>query len=162
MKISIVYFSSTGKTEAMANVIAEGIKTASSAIEVGLFKVNEVDVDFVNESKAVIFGSPDYFAAESWQMKQWLDTCPCKMAGKLGAAFCTANFPQGGADIAIQSILTQILVKGMLVYSGGTSYGLPFIHLGPIGLRDSFEGDKELFSVFGQRIAGKALELFEK
>lgn len=162
MKISIIYFSSTGKTASMAGVIAAGIKKASADIEVGIFPLDSVDVDFVNSSAAVIFGTPDYYAAESWQLKQWLDTCPCALGGKLGGAYCTANFKQGGADVAIQSVLTQVLVKGMLIYSSGTSLGLPFIHLGPIALKDSLEQDKELFNIYGERFAGKALELFRQ
>lgn len=160
MKISIVYFSATGKTAAMAEEIAVGIKNASPDIELGLFPLDSVDVDFINDSAAVIFGTPDYYAAEAWQIKQWLDTCPCALGGKLGGAFCTANFKQGGADVAIQSVLTQVLVKGMLIYSGGTALGLPFIHLGPIALKDSAEQDKELFRIYGERFAKKALELF--
>ncbi len=159
MKISIVYFSSTGRTERMANVIAEGMKKAGD-VEVGIFPIDALDVDFVNDSAAVIVGTPDYYAAEAWQVKQWLDTCPCKLGGKMGGAFCTANFKQGGADVAIQSVLTQMLVKGMLIYSSGTHLGLPFIHLGPVCLKDSEEDDKALFDTYGQRFAAKAIELF--
>lgn len=161
MKVSIVYFSASGRTAAMADVIAEGMKKAAADLEVGIFSLDNVDVDFVNDSAAVIFGTPDYYASEAWQLTQWLDTCPCKLGGKLGGAYCTANFKQGGADVAIQSVLTQILTKGMLVYSSGTQFGLPFIHLGPIALKDSVEEDKELFDVYGQRFAAKAVELFK-
>jgi NAD(P)H dehydrogenase (quinone) len=166
MKISVIYFSSTGRTSTMAEEIKTGILAASGDIEVGLFPIseltsyNEDNIAFVNDSAAVIVGSPDYYAAESWQLKQWLDTCPCKLAGKLAGAYATANFLQGGADVAIQSILTQLLVKGTLVYSSGTAQGLPFIHLGPICLKDGEEAAKPLFQTYGQRFAAKALELF--
>ena len=52
------------------------------------------------------------------------------------------------------------MVDGMLVYSGGGSFCKPYIHLGPVALRDTFEEGRELFVTFGRRIAGKGLELF--
>ena len=117
MKISIVYFSSTGRTAKMAEEIKKGIAAASADIEVGLFPIteltsyNEEHIAFVNDSAAVIVGTPDYYASEANQLKTWLDTCPCKLADKLCGAYATANFLQGGADVAIQSVLTQLLVK---------------------------------------------------
>jgi NAD(P)H dehydrogenase (quinone) len=166
MKISIVYFTSTGRTSAMAEEIKKGIATTDETIEVGLFPItelttyNEDNIAFVNDSAAVIVGTPDYYAAEANQLKTWLDTCPCKLADKLCGAFATANFLQGGADIAIQSVLTQILVKGAVVYSSGTAQGLPFIHLGPVCLKGQEEAAAELFQTYGARFAAKAKELF--
>ncbi len=166
MKISVVYFTSTGRTAAMAEEIKKGIAAASADIEVGLFPIteltnyNEDNIAFVNDSSAVIVGTPDYYAAEANQLKTWLDTCPCKLADKLCGAYATANFLQGGGDVAIQSVLTQILVKGALIYSSGTAQGLPFIHLGPICLKGQEETAAELFQTYGTRFANKALELF--
>ena len=167
MKISIVYFTSTGRTSAMAEEIKKGIAAADASIEVGLFPISEVtsyheeNVNFVNDSAAVIIGTPDYYAAEANQLKTWLDNCPCKLADKLCGAYATANFLQGGGDIAIQSVLTQLLVKGTVVYSSGTAQGLPFIHLGPICLKGGEEEAAPLFQTYGTRFAKKALELFK-
>lgn len=166
MKISIVYFTSTGRTAAMAEEIKKGIAAADTGIEVGLFPItelttyNEDNISFVNDSAAVIVGTPDYYAAEANQLKTWLDTCPCKLADKLCGAYATANFLQGGGDVAIQSVLTQLLVKGAVIYSSGTAQGLPFIHLGPICLKDQEAAASELFQVYGTRFANKAKELF--
>ena len=168
MKLSIVYFSSSGRTAKMAEEIKAGVAAASPEIEVGIFPIteltaaaeNEDNVAFVNESAAVIVGTPDYYAAEANQLKTWLDTCPCKLADKLCGAYGTANFLQGGADVAIQSVLTQLLVKGALIYSSGVSKGLPFLHLGPVCLKDHEEEHAELFRVYGERFAAKAMELF--
>ena len=166
MKISVVYFSASGRTASMAEEIKKGILAADESIEVGLFSItdltkeNEESVAWVNESAAVILGTPDYYAAEANQVKTWLDTCPCKLSDKLCGAYATANFLQGGADIAIQSLLTQILVKGAVVYSSGTAQGLPFIHLGPVCLKGQEEAAAELFQVYGTRFANKAKELF--
>jgi NAD(P)H dehydrogenase (quinone) len=166
MKISIVYFTSTGRTASMAEEIKKGIAATDESIEVGLFPIteltpyNEENVAFVNDSAAVIVGTPDYYAAEANQLKTWLDTCPCKLADKLCGAYATANFLQGGGDVAIQSVLTQLLVKGALIYSSGTAQGLPFIHLGPICLKGQEEAASELFQTYGTRFAAKTKEIF--
>ena len=166
MKISIVYFSASGRTAKMAEEIRAGIAAASADIQVGLFPIGELTADqadnvaFVNDSAAVIVGTPDYYAAEANQLKTWLDVCPVKLADKLCGAYATANFLQGGADVAIQSVLTQLLVKGAVIYSSGVSRGLPFIHLGPICLKGGEEDAAPLFRTYGERFAAKALELF--
>lgn len=162
MKLSIIYYSQTGKTKTMAEEIAEGMKTLEN-IEVGLFPVEEIDYTFINESKAVLFGTPTYYANTCWQLKKWFDESKsCSLEGKIGGAFSTANFPQGGADTAILAIINHLMVKGMLVYSGGSALGLPYIHLGPVAFRENFEESKPLFQLFGKRIAAKCIELFAK
>ena len=98
----------------------------------------------------------------SWQMKKWFDTdWNCHLSGKLGAAFATANALHGGADLALLGLVNHMLVKGMLAYSSGAGCGRPFIHLGPVALRGELEKKKDLFVLFGKRIAEKSIELFE-
>lgn len=160
MKISILYFSQTGNTRTMAEVVAEGAR-AVPGVEVGLFPLDAIDKEFLDASKAVIFGTPTYLASTCWQWKKWFDEpAPCPLGGKLGAVFATANFAQGGADIALQTLLCHMLVKGMLVYSGGGACGSPYTHLGAVALRENFEESKAMFRIFGERVARKALELF--
>jgi NAD(P)H dehydrogenase (quinone) len=164
VKITILYVSITGNTEKVAGYIQEGICTVGD-IEVKLMnlaKEETLDLDFMNESKTVIFGTPTYVANMSWQMKKWFDTDRrCNLSGKLGAAFATANVLHGGADLALLGIINHMLVKGMLAYSSGSGCGRPFIHLGPVALRDELEKKKDLFVLFGKRIAEKSMELFE-
>ena len=164
MKISIVYHSCTGRTAAMAEIIKMGMEQVEGVeavlIPVDSFAENEeAYTKELNESVGVVFGTPDYYASESWQMKKWLDTCPVNLGGKLGGAFATSNVPQGGPVTTIESILKQLIVKGMLVYSGGTSLGKPFVHLGPIATGTELSGS-DLFPVYGKRFASKAMELF--
>ena len=165
MRITILYVSVTGNTEKVAGYIKEGICSVGD-IEVrlmNLVKKETMDKDFIESSKAVIFGTPSYVANMSWQMKKWFDTeWECNLSGKLGAAFATANCLHGGADVALLGIINHILVKGMLAYSSGVIYGPPNIHLGPVALRDGLEDKKDLFVLFGKRIAAKSVELFEK
>ncbi|EOR26362.1 flavodoxin [Clostridium sartagoforme AAU1] len=160
MKISILYFSKTGHTKEMANVIADGIRKVPN-IEVGVFALDSIDDNFLLDSKAVIFGTPTYYANTCWQIKKWFDESnKYNLEGKIGAVFSTAHYAQGGADTAILTIINHLMVKGMLVYSGGSALGKPFIHLGAVAIDENFEESKSMFSIFGERIALKAKELF--
>lgn len=160
MKISILYYSKSGHTADMANEIQTGMARVDG-IEVGVFPIDQLDTKFVNESKAVVFGTPTYVASTCWQLKKWFDEDrSCDLSGKLGAAFATANYQQGGADIAINTLLTHMVTRGMMVYSGGAALGQPFIHLGAVAIAPLFEESREMFRVFGERIASKARELF--
>jgi NAD(P)H dehydrogenase (quinone) len=154
----------TGNTEKMAHCVKEGILSADESIEVkmmNILSVENIDVSFLNESSAVIFGTPCYVANTCWQLKKFFDTrWDCKLEGKLAACFATANCLHGGADIGILTVLQHTLVRGMLAYSSGTGFGQPVIHLGPIALRGELEQKRELFTLFGKRVAQKALELF--
>lgn len=159
MKVSIIYFSKTGKTKEMAEEIALGVK--SEGVEVKTFDLDHIDFEFLEQSQGVIFGTPTYYANTCWQIKKWFDESKAvNLSGKLGAVFATANFAQGGADVAIMNLIGHLMVKGMLVYSGGSSLGQPFIHLGAVALRENFEESKSMFQTFGSRIARKVKEIF--
>ena len=135
MKFAIIYYSKTGHTREMAEVIARGLAAAGG--ETRFFSVEEaMDADYIDQCAGVIFGTPTYLANTCWQMKQWFDegSRGIKLAGKLGGVFATAHYAQGGADVAIMTLLPHMLVKGMLVYSGGAAHGKPYIHLGPVAL----------------------------
>lgn len=165
MKIAVCFFSATGRTEAMAHAITEGILEQVPGCAVQCLSINEITkehpehIAFVNEADGVLFGTPDYYAGECWQIKRWLDTCLCKLAGKLGGVFATANVPVGGPGLAIEHILTHLLVLGMMVYSGGTANGQPFIHLGPVCYRDHEEEGASLMRVFGRRFAAQTASI---
>ena len=162
MKLSIIYFSKTGNTYTMAKEIGNGMKTIEN-IELRIFDIENIDYEYINESKAVVFGTPTYYANTCWQIKKWFDeSWGCNLSGKIGGVFATADFPQGGADTAILTIINHLMVKGMLVYSGGSAVGEPYIHLGPVALKENFEESKELFNIFGKRIAEKCAELFKE
>ncbi len=161
MLLSVVYYSKTQKTKQMAEIIAEGMRSVDG-IEAEIFDVEHTDASKIAESKAVVFGTPTYYANTCWQIKKWFDESKqYNLSGKIGAAFATADYAQGGADVAVQNIIGHMLVKGMLVYSSGSASGQPFIHLGAVALKENFEQSKEQFRIFGKRIAEKAAELFQ-
>ena len=115
----------------------------------------------------VIIGTPTWVANTCWQIKKWfdVDSRSLNLAGKLGGVYATAHYAQGGADVALLTMIGHMLVKGMVLYSGGASLGKPFIHLGPVAL-DSvgthFEDCREDFRIYGERFAKKAGELFDR
>lgn len=166
MKLSVIYHSASGNTARMAQVIAEGMKSVSG-VEAKTFSIDEVDLDFVKESRGIVVGCPTYMASTSATMHQWLEQNFGKLApaGKLGGAFATAQYIHGGGDLAVRSLLDYMMTMGMLTYSGGGSKGSPVIHLGPVAIATAgdFEelmGFDDVFRVYGQRMAEKAVELF--
>lgn len=160
MKISILYSSRTGKTERVANLIAEGVKRVEG-IDVKLMKIDGVDKEFIESSDGIIFGTPTYYANMSWELKKWIDeSSSFNLEGKLGAAFSTANSIAGGADVALLGILNHLMVKGMLMYSGGVAFGKPKTHLGYVHINEIEENEDENARIFGERIAKKVKQLF--
>lgn len=165
MKLAIIYFSQTGRTESMIAPLKEGIAKFDPTCEVGVYTVAEATKNnpeamaFLEACSGIIVGTPDYCASEAWQIKHWIDTAGCKFPGKLVGCYATCNFAVGGADVAIQNVLMQMIVKGGLAYSGGAACGNPYIHLGPICFAGQEEKDSELFRIYGERFAAQASRL---
>ena len=161
MKVAIVYHSETGNTRQMAELVREGCERVEG-VEARCMSIDDVDSDYVIESKAVILGSPTYEGTCSWQMKRWLDSGPKGLTGKLGGVFASQNWPGGGgASFAEMTIIAGMLVLGMMVYSGGISLGAPYLHFGAVSRRAP---DDELYRArcikLGVNIATKTKELF--
>jgi len=158
--ISIIYFSENGSTKALADVVASGAKKVDGT-DVRIFSLENIDYDYLQKSDAVIFGTPTYYANTCWQLKKWFDESkPYNLEGKIGGVFVTAQYVQGGADIAALTIIQHMMVKGMLVYSGGSALGKPYIHLAPVAINGNDETNESMCDVFGQRIAQKAKDIF--
>ena len=159
--IAIIYHSETGNTRQMADLVREGCESVSS-VQARCMPVEDVDDEYVSEAAAVIFGSPTYEGSCSWQMKEYLDTQPQGLGGKLAGVFASQNWPGGGgASFAEMTIIAACLVHGMLVYSGGITEGMPYLHFGAVSCRapeDDFYRQRCL--KLGQNLASKAVELF--
>lgn len=138
----------------------EGVKKQGN-IEVKLMRLEEIDYEFLKESKTVIFGTSTYYANISWQIKKWFDeSWGCNLEGKIGAVFATEDYLGGGADTALMTLIGHMMVKGMLVYSGGSALGQPYIHMGIVTIKDGDESQKDRAKIFGERIGKKALDIF--
>lgn len=118
----------------------------------------------MKESDALIVGTPTYNGYLTARMKAWLESAPVKLnvAGKLGGAYATAAFIHGGGDLAIQCILTHLMVDGMMVYSSGQAKGMPVIHLGPVAIGPDLDSFAELFRIYGKRMAEQAMQISSK
>lgn len=162
MKIAVIYHSETGNTQRMAELVREGCLQVAG-VEARCMSIDEVDAGYVEEARTVILGSPTYEGTCSWQMKRYLDTEPRGLAGKLAGVFVSQNWPGGGGgSFAEMSIIAAMLVHGMLVYSGGISEGMPFLHFGAVSTkapREELYRDRCL--KLGRNLATKAIELFE-
>ncbi|MFH0964544.1 MAG: flavodoxin domain-containing protein [Planctomycetota bacterium] len=161
MKVAILYHSETGNTAKMAELVREGCERVSG-VEARSMPIEKVDEGFVEASSAVILGSPTYEGTCSWQMKRFLDSGPKGLAGKLGGVFVSQNWPGGGgASFAEMTIIAGMLVLGMVVYSGGISRGLPYLHFGAVSRKGPNEDlYRDRCVKLGENIATKALELF--
>ena len=166
MKITLLYHSETGNTELAAQQIAAGVLSIpdTEVRLVSLTQLTQEDEAWIAASSAVIFGTPVYVANMSWKLKEFFDTkLKINFSGKLGAAFATENFANGGGgELAIMNIMSHMLVKGMMCYSSGTACGQPYIHIGPTLVRGHIEEKAELCHIFGSRIAAQAHRIFDR
>lgn len=157
MKVSIIYVSQTGNTEAAAEYIEEGILEKYPFIQVKRMDISEdeVDVEFLQTSDAVIFGSPVYFTSMSWELKRWFDNSfRIDLEGRLGAAFVTAQSPVGGTDTALMEMIRHMLAKGMLVSAGKSGR----FQIGAIALAQSIDASQKSLETFGASIAERAIQ----
>ena len=153
-KAVVLYDSVSGTTQAAAEYITQGIRSVEEC-EVAVMPLGQADAEQIASAQGVILGSPTYMASASWRMHDWLqkNAHNLPLAGKLGGAFATEQYIHGGAERVLQDILTAELVYGMMVYSGGSAYGKPVIHLGPVGMSQNIAEFADLFREYGKRFA---------
>jgi len=157
MKITILYYSRTGTTAKVAELVEKGVQLAGN-INTKIMSLEDMDLDFLRSSNAIIFGSSTYSANFAWPLKRWFDeeARNCNLSGKLAANFVTGKYIGGGEDSALSSMATHELVRAMLVYSGGGT--LTHVGLVVIDINDDFQRNRSI--EFGKRIGKKAIELF--
>jgi len=158
-KIAIVYHSETGNTRAMADMVRQGCMEIKG-VEVKCMPVADIDQAYIEQSKAIIFGSPVYAGTCSWQIKKYFDIDAKNIGGKIGGVFVSQNSPGGGGCFAEMVVIASMLVHGMLAYSGGAN-NKPYVHFGAVAT-ESREKDhnKEFCLQLGRNIASKVVELF--
>lgn len=163
MKMSVIYHSVTGNTKNMGEKIVEGMNLVTG-VEAKCFSIDNIDEEFVKESKCVVFGSPIYAAHITGQMMNFMleKAGKLNLSGKLCGAYTTAQYAHGGAELGIQEMLNHMMVQGGLIYSGGASFGKPVIHLGPVGIDNTMDIEQfvDYFVIYGNRMASKAVELW--
>ena len=71
MKFAVIYYSKTGHTREMGEVIARGLEKKGG--QVRLFSIEEpLDADYINACDGVLFGTPVYLASTCWQIRNGL------------------------------------------------------------------------------------------
>lgn len=95
-------------------------------------------------------------------MKKWLDTCKIKLVGKVSCVFATENYLGGGADNAELALISELLVKGMFVYSVGVSERKPYTHFGAVCIKDGNEDQKKKVVIFAERVAKNVKKLLNE
>lgn len=94
MKINIIYYSSTGNTEEMANLIAKGAKEEGA--EVNLMTFGEASVDDVKNCDIVLLGGPAMGAEnlEESEVEPFVESIEGEVSGKKMVLF--GSFGWGG------------------------------------------------------------------
>ncbi|XZE33087.1 flavodoxin family protein [Pirellulaceae bacterium SH501] len=128
-KIAIVYFSANGHTEQLAHAIADGIKSQSGAEAVllpivpsditnGRWK-NDSIIASLQESDAIVFGTPTYMGGYAAQFKSFIDGCSSiwysqGWKDKLAAGFTHSLGLSGDKLNTLTSLMVNALQHGMV------------------------------------------------
>lgn len=94
-KIAIVYWSGTGNTESMANLVADGAKSAGA--DVSLFTPNEFSAQQAAQFDAIAFGCPAMGAEtlEEDEFEPMFSSCEAVLRGKPIALFGSYGWGDG-------------------------------------------------------------------
>lgn len=95
-KVSVIYWSGTGNTEAMAKAIADGAKEADAA-QVDLFQVSEITPEQALEYDVLVLGCPSMGTEilEEGEFEPFFTALESKLAGKKVALFGSYGWGDG-------------------------------------------------------------------
>ncbi len=143
-KVLVLYYSSYGHIETMAEAVAAGAREAGAQVDIkrvpetvpeavakaAHFKLDQkapiAKVEDLADYDAVIVGTGTRFGRMSSQMASFLDQAGGLWAkgalnGKVGGAFTSTATQHGGQEMTLFSIITNLLHFGMVVV--GLDYG---------------------------------------
>jgi len=155
-KALIVYYSRTGNTKRMAELVKQGMDSAG--VEVDLRKVDEVKPEDLLGYDAIVMGSPTYYGNMAKECKELLDESVKfhgKLDGKVGGAFSSAANIGGGNETTIVAILQAFLIHGMIIQ--GDAKG---DHYGPVSISAPDERAEKECVRYGERIGRLTRKLF--
>ena len=157
-KVLVLYYSSYGHIEQMADAVAEGARSAGAevdirrvaetapqaVIEAAHFKTDTAhpvieSPDALADYDAIIVGAPTRFGRMPSQMASFWDTTgglwfTGKLIGKVGGAFTSTASQHGGQETTLFSIITNLLHHGMTIV--GLDYGFQ----GMVGVKEVHGG----------------------
>jgi NAD(P)H dehydrogenase (quinone) len=150
-KVLVLYYSSYGHIEKMAEAVAEGARSAGATADIkrvpelvpeevakaSHFKLDQAapvaKVDELPGYDAIILGVPTRFGNMPAQMKNFLDQTgglwfTGKLVGKVGSVFVSTATQHGGQESTILATHTVLLHHGMVIV------GLPYAWQGQMKL----------------------------
>jgi NAD(P)H dehydrogenase (quinone) len=152
-KVLVLYYSSYGHIEKMAEAVAEGVREAGAEAVIKRapelvpedvarqsgFKLDQkapiASASELADYDAVIIGTPTRFGNMAAQMKNLLDQTGAlwlqgKLIGKVGSVFTSTATQHGGQESTILSTHTVLLHQGMVIV------GLPYSFQGQMGVKE--------------------------
>jgi NAD(P)H dehydrogenase (quinone) len=155
-KVLVLYYSSYGHVERMAQAVAEGVREAGAEAVIkrvpelvneevarqAHFKLDQpapiATVDELPDYDAIIIGVPTRYGRMASQMSNFLDQTGGLWArgalnGKVGSVFASTATQHGGQETTLMSAITNLFHFGMIVV------GLPY----------SFQGQMTLDEITG-------------
>lgn len=156
-KVLVLYYSTYGHIETMAQAVAEGARATGASVDVkrvpetvpqeiaksAHFKLDQpAPVAAVAELEgydAIIVGCPTRFGRMPSQMASFLDQAGWLWArgalqGKVGGAFTSTATQHGGQEVTLFSVITNLLHFGMVIV------GLPYGYQGQMTLDEIVGG----------------------
>ena len=156
-KVLVLYYSTYGHLETMANAVAEGARSTGAQVDIkrvpetapeevakaAHFKLNQAapvaTIADLEHYDAIVIGAPTRFGRMPSQMAAFLDQAGGLWArgalnGKVGGAFTSTATQHGGQEVTLFSIITNLLHFGMVVV------GLPYSHAGQMTLDEIVGG----------------------
>ncbi len=156
-KALVIYYSRSGNTKKMAQVITDAIN--KEGVEVTLKDVKDIGAQELLEYEAIVVGSPTYYGSMAAEIKKLFDDSVKfhgKLDGKIGAAFASSANIAGGNETTILDILNAMLIHGMIIQ--GDPQG---DHYGPVSIGEPAERAVRECSRFGMRLAKLTRKLFK-
>ncbi|MGC6401497.1 NAD(P)H:quinone oxidoreductase [Sphingomonas sp. FW199] len=144
-KVLVLYYSSYGHLEQMADAVADGARSAGATVDVKRvpetapaavvaaagFKTDSAhpvigNVEELADYDAIILGAPTRFGRLPSQMAAFLDQAGGlwfrgALNGKVGAVFTSSASQHGGQEVTLFSMITNLLHFGMTIV--GLDYG---------------------------------------
>lgn len=156
-KVLVLYYSTYGHIETMAQAVAEGARSTGAVVDVkrvpetvspeiakaARFKTEQsspvATVADLEKYDAIIVGCPTRFGRMPSQMASFLDQAGGLWArgalnGKVGAAFTSTATQHGGQEVTLFSIITNLMHFGMVIV------GLPYSYQGQMTLDEIVGG----------------------
>jgi NAD(P)H dehydrogenase (quinone) len=157
-KVLVLYYSSYGHLEQMADAVAEGARAGGAEVDIrrvaetappevvaaAHFKTDTAHAiiespDALKDYDAIIVGAPTRFGRMPAQMAQFWDTTgglwfTGALIGKVGGAFTSTASQHGGQETTLFSIITNLMHHGMTIV--GLDYGFQ----GMVGVQEVLGG----------------------